>query len=717
MFKLKDRIYDYLVKNNDQVCYEYERYVREHLIEHYENRWKQWKILWQLNVHYRIKKRKEPFLYWDKRIEKRKDKTACHAKSDCQNSTSVPSENPGASASNSKKIPESEHLKRISPVQLAKQLLKFDIVSFDVFDTLIFRPFREPFDLFDIVGAELNIANFKALRRKAESVAREETAKRNRQTNIYEIYRVLSRYVSIDVEYAVRTEFEIEKRLCFANPYMKQVFSIMRLNNKDVIALSDMYLPEEMLCEILAECGYSGFLKVIVSCDLQTGKASGGLQQQAQKLLGCGKKYVHVGDDFPVDIKASRKMGWNAIHYPNVNSIRNQVYPPISNNIDASVYHGIIAAYVHNGLMNKNKYYQHGFIYGGIMAEGYCEFLEELAKEKSVDKFLFVSRDANILWKIYTGFFNKIDSEYIMWSRLAAYTTTFDKFADDIVAHSIQEKLNDGSVISIAEALNEAGLYCVKDLLKKSGFDLKTALTKINASLIMDIILRNRDVVVKEYAKHKQAAKSYFSSIIKGSKKICIVDIGWRGTTLIQLKSFLHDFFPNLEVILSFAGLKTVGSSFCTTDYLQENIYVYMFSGEKNRDLFTKHFNPKMPLNNCMSEIIFGAPQPSFIGFREMKPNEYGLVFSDAEIPNFTISRDIQNGIKDFIRTFHNLLGEYKKYIRVSPYTAYLPLYHAISDMDYIKELFKNYEMNMIAGIYSNDRKTAIGEYIERYKL
>lgn len=713
---IKLSLYKSYVKFNPYVCAHYEGYKDSNPQFHAEHKIKSWRFLYQLRKYYkrgaegkfpdaplpyRVKTSIFNELLKDETLVLKKEKAP---QGNLQNDAAVI-------------IPESNKHIRPTPVQLSRQLLDYDVISFDVFDTLIFRPFREPFDLFDIVGAELNIANFKTLRRKAENVARDETWKRNRQVDIFDIYNILARYVDIDVDAAINKELEVEERLCFANPYMKQVFSILQQNNKEIIALSDMYLPENLLGGLLRHCGYAGFSKIIVSCDLQAGKADGELQKKARLLVGAGKSFVHIGDNFPSDVQASRKMGWTAIHYANINSIRNQVCPPFSNHLDTSVYHGIIASYIHNGLMKKNKYYQHGFIYGGIMAEGYCEFLEDLAAEKKIDKLLFVSRDGNIIWKVYKEFFNHVEAEYIMWSRLAAYTTTFDKFTEDIVQHCILGRVNKTAAVSIEVALNETGLACIKTILIKKGFDLKEKLTEKNAALIIDILYESRDFIRTEFHKYRQAARLYFESIVQGCKKICIVDLGWRGTTLIQLKSLLNEWFPDIEIILSFAGLSTVGSSFCTSNYLRKDIYAYMFSDELNKDLFSKHFDSKMPLNNAMTEITFGVPQSSFVKFDFVSDEGYDLTFSDAEIPNFSMSRDIQKGIWDFIKVFHKSLGEYKKYIRISPYTAYLPLYHVLSDMKYLKDLFSCYEMNLETGTFSEERRMVIGDYMKLWNL
>ena len=62
---IKDKLYNYFVKKNGRVWYEYERYVREHIEEHRLHRFRHLKVLIKLNWFYRVKKGNTPYLYWD----------------------------------------------------------------------------------------------------------------------------------------------------------------------------------------------------------------------------------------------------------------------------------------------------------------------------------------------------------------------------------------------------------------------------------------------------------------------------------------------------------------------------------------------------------------------------------------------------------------------------------------------------------------------------
>ena len=63
-------------------------------------------------------------------------------------------------------------------------LMQYEVISFDIFDTLIFRPFSEPTDLFFFLGEKLEILDFKRLRMQAEAEARTQKYKEEKHYEI-----------------------------------------------------------------------------------------------------------------------------------------------------------------------------------------------------------------------------------------------------------------------------------------------------------------------------------------------------------------------------------------------------------------------------------------------------------------------------------------------------------------------------------------------------
>ena len=171
--KYKDYLYYYFAEKNWGVRREYGPYVDAHKDEHLIKRWKHWWMLFRLNWHYRIL-RKDSFLYLKPSVE----------------SISV----------NKRRLPylggaESEISKRGLSVHLAMRMLQYEVISFDVFDTLLFRPFSQPTTIFHIIGKRLNIPEFYQTRIEAERIAHEIAIARtgNREICIDDIYDVIEK--------------------------------------------------------------------------------------------------------------------------------------------------------------------------------------------------------------------------------------------------------------------------------------------------------------------------------------------------------------------------------------------------------------------------------------------------------------------------------------------------------------------------------------------
>ena len=115
---------------------------------------------------------------------------------------------------------ESMKNKRVQPYDLAQRLLEYDVVSFDVFDTLVLRPFLKHSDLFLILSSQYKETNFQHIRMLAEKEARIEKLRKYNtdEINIYEIYEKLSEYINIDPLKGSTMELDLEMEICFANP-------------------------------------------------------------------------------------------------------------------------------------------------------------------------------------------------------------------------------------------------------------------------------------------------------------------------------------------------------------------------------------------------------------------------------------------------------------------------------------------------------------------
>ena len=309
--------------------------------------------------------------------------------------------------------------------ELVSKLMEYDVISFDVFDTLIFRPFSEPADLFYFVGEKMGIQDFRNLRIRAESKAREIVHKTSEEyeVTLAQIWEELEKETGLNAAEGIRIETEIEENLCFANPYMLEVWNALIKAGKKPIIVSDMYLPASTIKGILEKNGFTGAGNIYISNEYGINKYEGRLYKKVKEDVlktKPGAKMVHVGDNPRSDIKMAERNGIEAILYPNVNRMQLSYRPYDMSAIIGSAYRGMVNSRIYNGLETYSMEYEYGYIYGGLFVLGYCNFIHEYFLNEKPDKLLFLSRDGDILKKIYDMLYPGDPTEYVLWSRKAA---------------------------------------------------------------------------------------------------------------------------------------------------------------------------------------------------------------------------------------------------------------------------------------------------------
>ena len=197
-----------------------------------------------------------------------------------------------------------------SKSKIVQKIKKYDVISFDVFDTLITRSVNTPSDVFVMVGERIGNKSFKELRIEAEENARRNTI--GREPNIDEVYE----YLDVkDKEKILCIELEIELQVCKCNPHMLDIVNSIANLGKKMIVVSDMYLPSSFLKEMLQRNGYDCLTEIYVSNEYRSSKYNGELYKLLSSDYLKGKKVVHIGDNEHSDYYMALENGWKALHY------------------------------------------------------------------------------------------------------------------------------------------------------------------------------------------------------------------------------------------------------------------------------------------------------------------------------------------------------------------------------------------------------------------
>lgn len=593
---------------------------------------------------------------------------------------------------------ESSISKRKSPAEFAAELSKYDVISFDVFDTLILRPFSSPADLFFLLGNELGYMDFKRIRMEMEWKAREIKHKKEKhyEVNLEEIYKVLSEETGINAEYAEKREVELEYEFCFANPYMKEVVTELQRLGKRIIITSDMYLNTCQIQTLLEECYQSKFDAYYVSCDLGKSKSRGDLYDEVrsreEKICGRqGLTFVHVGDNTVADIENSEKHGFDSRLYVNVNAVGKIYRPDDMSSITGSVYRGLINAHIHNGLREYTREYEYGYIYGGLFVTGYCRFIHEYVHREKKEQIMFLARDGDVLMKAYKILFPE-DADmcrYVYWSRLAAAKMAAGYFKYDYFRRFLYHKVNQG--YSLEKILAAMELDDMMDsLCRDMSLTPAEELTDKNVKKIKGYFMKSWNHVWAHYEDQLEAGQQYFSEVLRECCDVVAVDIGWAGSGAITLDYIVNQIWKmGCRITGIIAGTNTAANAEpdASETFLQSGKLVsYMYSQRENRDIWKFHDPGKN--HNLYWEMLLDAPHGSLKGFYLDEDGHCECRFKDSIVDTEKIEQ-IQNGILDFVQAYGRMMKKSVLFEMISGRDAYAPLLLGESKMNrgFFKEI------------------------------
>ena len=607
---------------------------------------------------------------------------------------------------------------KLTVEKCVEELMRYDVVSFDIFDTLIFRTVDTPIDAFYLIGERLGLQNFRGIRVWAEYDARMKCKELSGHTEITlrDIWENLIEDVGsvCSVEDGMQLEIDTEFNVCYANPFMLKVWQELLKAGKETVIVSDMYLSSGVLREILKRAGYEQIPNIFVSCEHGVSKADGKLYEIVKKSYQ-GKSLIHVGDNIYSDNKMARKAGLSVYLYPNINK-NTMLYRPFDMSyLIGSAYRALISSHIYNGLGNYSMEYEYGFIYGGLFVLGYCHFIHEYCRDNSVDKVIFLSRDGDVLKKVYDYLYPYDDTEYALWSRKVATKLMADLDKHDFFRRFIYHKVNQHySVRQILKAMELEEFcdymdewpkiwsdWCIKhpagEERKFESLSAESELTDKNAYLVRILVEAYWEEVLLKYSKQNLAAGLYYSRILNGCKKVAAVDIGWAGSGALSLDMLANNVWGNSCAIIGIiAGTNTVNNAEPdATEYFRQSgkLVPYLYSASCNRDLWKKH-DPNKDYN-VFWELILGSPTPGFNGFRLLGSGEVDFDFGDYD-SNLEGICDVQSGIMDFAFMYHERWKDYPYMEDISGRDAYAPiLLGAGYGEKYLKSVEKKFELEV----------------------
>lgn len=312
--------------------------------------------------------------------------------------------------------------------ELKDKIDKADIVSFDIFDTLIMRKVFSPEDVFRLLGEKVR-AELK-LDCEISYIRAQVAAKCGPYANINEIYEQIKKCMNLtdeNISDIMKMEKDIDIDLCIVRRDIADLYEYCLTCGKKVYFISDMYYTIQDIKRILDKCGVTvpDDEYIWISCEKKADKVSGSLWEKYFKLVGKGNKCLHIGDNKTCDVKNPVRYGIDSYYVMSdkdmlMNSSMAELASDV-NTVSDSICLGLVAAKLFNSpfalCSTKGKVsFEDSEIYGycvyGPLLEKFLIWLYYNSRKDEIDKLLFFARDGYFLEKDYTMVAELLDDGY-----------------------------------------------------------------------------------------------------------------------------------------------------------------------------------------------------------------------------------------------------------------------------------------------------------------
>lgn len=334
-----------------------------------------------------------------------------------------------------------------------KVLKEYSYVSFDIFDTLIFRTVSEPKDVFNLIQLEYeqrygNGIDFAKQRIHAEIVARKRVYPN--EVTLQQIYENICCDAGQRERYRL-LEQEIEVCNCMPNPPMLELAKWCVEKGKHVIVITDMYLDRQTIRAILEKIGMD-YEKLYISSEIGKTKASGELFEYVLKDLNLSpNNIVHTGDNELNDIINPRKYG--------ISSFERVIDINQATLYNLNVTKGDVAKEHQQFFIKQwfrinkksNPENRIGFQILGPMVYEFCKWLHGQREKNGIDRLLFVAREGYFIKQCYELMYPNDKCGYIYLNR-------------NLLRLPI---LQEGTIAeTFVESINGSNVYTIKNLFE-----------------------------------------------------------------------------------------------------------------------------------------------------------------------------------------------------------------------------------------------------------
>lgn len=514
----------------------------------------------------------------------------------------------------------------VTKSQLTSLIDTYEVVSVDLFDTVIMRRTLFPTDVFELVELRLRekdifIDGFSQKRLEAEKELGKSTV-----PTLFEIYSYLLTKCpvpDVEAEDLVRLEWETDLNLVVQRGELCELLQEIQKQGKEIYIVSDTFYNKKQLAELLEHCSVTWYQGILSSSDYRTSKTQNLFGILKEKLHG--KTCLHIGDSFDADVKGAERSGLAACQlYSGLDLFEQAGYLGLweqLGGLSSRIQAGMLVARLFNSpfqfeepgrKIHVDSSYEIGYLFFAPLICDFVFWLHRRIQECGLKNVWFSARDGYLIQKLYNYLDNSTNSIYFLTSRTAAIRAGVENEADIRYVEemrfsgSVQEQLWERFGISISNADKRTRLMEYKEeILKAAALD------------------RERYHTYLQSLKTEPGDVAFFDFVARGTVQMYISRIAKRTLRgfyfLRQDEEYMQKYGLGIE---SFCGKGEAGEA-----GLEENYYIL--------------------------ETVLTAPTPTVVTFDRSGKAIYGKESRTEQ--DLECIQEIQSGIIDYFQTYLGL--------------------------------------------------------------
>jgi FMN phosphatase YigB (HAD superfamily) len=578
-------------------------------------------------------------------------------------------------------------------------MARHTVVSFDIFDTLIERPFEQPNDLFDYMAPQMRELtrmpdmDFRKVRQEARGLVKD--CRHGEEVTLAERYHALAANLGLPEGLSKKMQMmeeSIELRFCSPRKTGKALYEAALRQGKKVVLVSDTFFESEFMSRLLEVNGYSRHAAVFLSSVEGKLKHTGNLYQVVLNSLGVSPKDVlHIGDNAHADIKQALAAGLASYHLPKASETfakNSRLAGKMAGGgpVLRSVMRGLVVnrlADNPHGLSTPSHAGQDpsdfGYAVAGPIFFGFAKWVLQQAIANKVETLYFLARDGDIIKRCYDvlapHYPGAPRSVYLRASRRGVNVPALETEADLIAMLEVNftpttlDKLfmnRFGLETLPFEALTEAGYGSLDDQVdyKRDEARLRHLLTLLTPHILSNA----RD--------ERENLLGYYREMgLMAPSSKAVVDIGHNGTLQASISRLVGDHqlggyyfvtYQEIEKNVLARGMPAQG-------YLAERI-----NGSDKRHPYCNYL--------LMFEALFLNTEGSFIRMRREKSTWQPVMLStDLEASRVRFISQVHDAAVEFTRDMAHTFGAELAELRVDGagvVSGYLSMLKAPTEID-----------------------------------